>query len=392
MKLIYSYHWTISPWTNVVSCSPASHILGCHRLLITANYIDCYAIQPWWPSKLHWLLYNPTLVAQQTTLTVIQSNPGGPANYIDCYTIQPWWPSKLHWLLYNPTLVAQQITLTVIQSNPGGPANYIDCYTIQPWWPSKLHWLLYNPTLVAQQTTSTIMQSNPGVPANYIDCYAIQRWWPSKLYWLLYNPTLVAWSPMHSHYPGSKVHGANMGPTWVLSAPDGPHVCPMDLAIRVGLCKETVSESTKRMGEKLIWEFVFKMYDDYDKNFIIHQWKLHHHDQFLIIIVLSFQYWQNLQCLFWRILIINSTIYSWLLHFVHRIYLLMFGNLYIFFESSLSFFPDAIIANHSLVIIVMVLHWIDNNTPRRYFFKNTVWNGDNFFYKCWMLELYADKL
>ena len=30
----------------------------------------------------------------------------------------------------------------------------------------------------------------------------------------------------------SKVHGANMGPTWVLSAPDGPHVGTMNLAIR----------------------------------------------------------------------------------------------------------------------------------------------------------------
>ena len=35
------------------------------------------------------------------------------------------------------------------------------------------------------------------------------------------------------HYPYSKIHGANMGPTWVLSAPDGPHVGPMNLAIRV---------------------------------------------------------------------------------------------------------------------------------------------------------------
>ena len=35
------------------------------------------------------------------------------------------------------------------------------------------------------------------------------------------------------NYPDSKVHGANMGPTWVLSAPDGPHVGPMNLAIRV---------------------------------------------------------------------------------------------------------------------------------------------------------------
>ena len=32
--------------------------------------------------------------------------------------------------------------------------------------------------------------------------------------------------------PDSKVHGANMGPTWVLSAPDGLHVGPMNLAIR----------------------------------------------------------------------------------------------------------------------------------------------------------------
>ena len=31
--------------------------------------------------------------------------------------------------------------------------------------------------------------------------------------------------------PDSKVHGANMGSTWVLSAPDGPHVGPMNLAI-----------------------------------------------------------------------------------------------------------------------------------------------------------------
>ena len=32
--------------------------------------------------------------------------------------------------------------------------------------------------------------------------------------------------------PDGKVHGANMGPTWVLSAPDGPDVGPMNLAIR----------------------------------------------------------------------------------------------------------------------------------------------------------------
>ena len=34
--------------------------------------------------------------------------------------------------------------------------------------------------------------------------------------------------------PDSKVHGTNMGPTWVLSVPDGPHVDPLNLAIRGG--------------------------------------------------------------------------------------------------------------------------------------------------------------
>ena len=31
--------------------------------------------------------------------------------------------------------------------------------------------------------------------------------------------------------PDNKVHGANMGPTWVLSSPGGPHVGPMKLAM-----------------------------------------------------------------------------------------------------------------------------------------------------------------
>ena len=32
--------------------------------------------------------------------------------------------------------------------------------------------------------------------------------------------------------PDSKIHGTNMGPTWVLSAPDAPHIGPVNLAIR----------------------------------------------------------------------------------------------------------------------------------------------------------------
>ena len=36
----------------------------------------------------------------------------------------------------------------------------------------------------------------------------------------------------HRIAPDSKVYGASMGPTWVLLAPDGPHVGSMNLVIR----------------------------------------------------------------------------------------------------------------------------------------------------------------
>ena len=36
--------------------------------------------------------------------------------------------------------------------------------------------------------------------------------------------------------PDSKVHGANMGPIWGRQDPGGPHVGPMNFAIRVYLC------------------------------------------------------------------------------------------------------------------------------------------------------------
>ena len=42
-----------------------------------------------------------------------------------------------------------------------------------------------------------------------------------------------------AYYPDIKIHGADMGPTWVLSAPDGSHVGPMNLAIRVANAEVT---------------------------------------------------------------------------------------------------------------------------------------------------------
>ena len=58
--------------------------------------------------------------------------------------------------------------------------------------------------------------------------WRIYRCWSAKLWYLQHNS-------VQDTIPDSKVHGANMGPTWVLSAPDGPHVGPMNLAIRDSL-------------------------------------------------------------------------------------------------------------------------------------------------------------
>ena len=42
------------------------------------------------------------------------------------------------------------------------------------------------------------------------------------------------WTNITNIAQKAQVHGANVGPTWVLTAPDGPHAGPMNLAIRVG--------------------------------------------------------------------------------------------------------------------------------------------------------------
>ena len=75
----------------------------------------------------------------------------------------------------------------------------------------------------------------------------------------------------HQVTPDSKVRVANMGPTWVLAAPGGPHVGPMNLAIRDGTGTRTLSklllpwvddvladfdtEDEKQLCNKMSWLF-----------------------------------------------------------------------------------------------------------------------------------------
>ena len=57
---------------------------------------------------------------------------------------------------------------------------------------------------------------------------------------LFFGPSFLG---MCKLYPDSKVLGATMGPTWVMSAPDGSHVGPMNLAIRDTFCDGALADS-----------------------------------------------------------------------------------------------------------------------------------------------------
>ena len=63
------------------------------------------------------------------------------------------------------------------------------------------------------------------------------RPWTDDAQWFILSGELrgmheVSHRTMATRCRDSKVHGANMGPIWVLPAPDGPHVGPMNLFIR----------------------------------------------------------------------------------------------------------------------------------------------------------------
>ena len=58
---------------------------------------------------------------------------------------------------------------------------------------------------------------------------------------------------LESVYPDYKVHGVNMGPTWVLSAPDGPHVGSINFAIWVAFQVAGIQEWVGGEVGGMVW-------------------------------------------------------------------------------------------------------------------------------------------
>ena len=80
--------------------------------------------------------------------------------------------------------------------------------------------------------------------------------------WILVNeassiyPLVIVCKMIKISIPDSKIHGANMGPTWALSDPDGPHVGPMNLAIRDYECRCSISVRLLKDKVLLFWQIV----------------------------------------------------------------------------------------------------------------------------------------
>ena len=92
----------------------------------------------------------------------------------------------------------------------------------------KSHFMAYEDMLWGMKhvNSSHIGTDRHQVPKANIMKGRLTVWWP-----MCGCVVDLGWSSALIN-PDSNVHGANMWPTWVLSAPDEPHVSPMNLAIR----------------------------------------------------------------------------------------------------------------------------------------------------------------
>ena len=108
------------------------------------------------------------------------------------------------------------------------------CHTSQPAYVinCEISWTIsINDLLLTSEIFSIPLRSNK---IHIIYVFVNQQ---CSCWWHCTNNTNVTADTVMSKFgngtnPDSKVHGANMGPTWVLSAPDGSHCGPKNLAIR----------------------------------------------------------------------------------------------------------------------------------------------------------------
>ena len=99
-----------------------------------------------------------------------------------------------------------------------------------------LYAIMLRITVILQPAIMCLMHICRG--RNYLKCVASKTLIVISRSLLLLNDHVITFSRINTvvvyfiSNPESEVRGANMGPTWVLSAPDGPHVGPMNFDIR----------------------------------------------------------------------------------------------------------------------------------------------------------------
>ena len=119
--------------------------------------------------------------------------------------------------------------------------------------------------------------------------------------------------------PDSKAHGANMGPTWVLSAPDGPHVGSMNLAIRDCVDEGSYASSmgcAALAGVIIAYIILFTCIKAYVPIwFLICWWLYRHSNRFqisncmLTSMDFSVEFTKEMECRFWdRALLVFTTV------------------------------------------------------------------------------------
>ena len=93
------------------------------------------------------------------------------------------------------------------------------CYRFQLCWP------IGSCMVIEHSLCNTVIKLGPCI--GWILIIKIRRSW----YRLIFIMGIL--QRLDGIFHDSKVHRANMGPTWALSSPSGPHVGPMNLAIWV---------------------------------------------------------------------------------------------------------------------------------------------------------------